>query len=178
MEKASSELKMFSKIIISIFDEMFENYGFTLKTTKVEEYFCDITYIKKSNYVRFQATIHPLDYPSYYNIILGDGNLDWPESDWNGIALWHMKNYSEKKEIGKPYSLLKFEGIEFSLKHAKSELEKYALNFLKGDLIDFFNVRSFINSQREPYKIYEANNDKRYSVKNDIESSNLKKKFS
>ena len=76
------------------------------------------------------------------------------------------------------YSLVDFVKIDYSLKNAKSELEKYGDSFLKGDLSLFKKVRQGNNQQREPYKIHQKDEAGGLRTIIDSVSKKLKDKFS
>jgi hypothetical protein len=177
-EKPSKDLKLFADKALDIFNEPLRGHGFKLLSKKVEKYFCTIIYTKGDTYIKIFANIHWHDYPSYYNVILGDGKLNWPDDDWNSVALWYFKKHVDPTANAKEYSLLKFEGLEYSLDNAKKELEKYGVDFLKGNLDLFKKVRTDVNQQREPYKILTPKGDGSYKTTYDKTSEDLKNKNS
>ena len=153
-------------------------HGFKLQAKKIEQYFCNVIYKKGDNYVKIFANIHWHDYPSYYNVILGNGKIEWPDDDWNSIALWYVKKHLDPSSNAKEYSLLKFDGIEFSLENACKELEKYGSDFLNGNLDTFKKIRAEVNQEREPYKITIPQGDGTYKTTYDKTSEDLKNKNS
>lgn len=177
-EKPSKDLKLFADKALEIFNHTMREHGFKFKSKKVEKYFCTIIYIKGENYIKIFANIHWHDYPSYYNVILGHGKTDWPDYDWNSIALWRLKKHIDPTTDAKAFSLLKFDGIEYSLTNAKNELEKYGTDFLNGNLELFKKIRSDVNKQREPYKINTPQADGSYKTTYDKTSEDLKNKNS
>jgi hypothetical protein len=177
-DKPSKDLKLFADKALLIFNHTTQQNGFKLLSKKVEKYFCTIIYVKGDSYIKIFANIHWHDYPSYYNVVLGNGKFEWPDSDWNSVALWRIKKYIDPTADAKEYSLLKFEGIEHSLENARAELEKYSSDFLNGNFDVFTKVRSHINKQREPYKINSQQSDGSYLTTYDTESEALKNKNS
>ncbi|MHB1049997.1 MAG: hypothetical protein ACYC09_07960 [Bacteroidota bacterium] len=169
-------LKQYRIKIIETFEEMLKDYGFDLTTKKMDKESCTIIFCKDKLYIRFSATTHPRDYPSNsFNIILGEGELDFPESDWNSIPLSAIKNYKQKNSIVSEYSL---KYLDREIKKAKSDLLEFGLDFLKLKLKLFHDTRKYHNQQREPYKIYSPNNIGKYTEAVDSVSSKLKRKFS
>lgn len=177
-DKSSKDLKLFADKALLVFNPTMQENGFKLLSKKVEEYFCTIIYVKGDNYIKIFANIHWHDYPSYYNVILGNGKSDWPDNDWNSVALWHIKKHIDPTANAKEYSLLKFDGIEHSLANAKAELVTYGSDFLNGNLDIFTKVRSDTNKQREPYKINTQQSDGSYITIYDKKSEELKNKNS
>ena len=172
------DLKEFSRLVEIVFDKPMIEYGFKLERKKLENDFCERIYINSDRYVKISANIHPMDAPAYYNIVLGQGGIDWPECDWNAVALWRIKKDLDPKLKAKEYSLQKMEGLEKSLNHAKGELLKYGDPFLNGDLKHFFEVRKIQTRSREPYKIYQPTEGGGREMIIDAESSKLKEKYS
>lgn len=171
------DLKIFSRTVENLFDKTLDEFGFKLKRKKTEKLFCERIYINGDRYVKVSASIHPMDSPSYYNIALGQGSIEWPDCDWNAVALWRMKKDIDSKQKAKEYSLEKIDGLEFSLNHAKSELLNFGKSFLIGDLGQFEKVRQEQNKDREPYKIYQGTKDGGRETIIDEKSEALKKKY-
>ena len=177
-KKADTNLIRFVETASLIFDDFLKQFGFKSDIKEVKDFFCTMIYKKNDLYIKINANIHPKDYPYYYNVILGQGNTDWPDTDWNSIALWLIKKEISPDLKAKEFSLTDFDKIDYSLKNAKSELEKYGDSFLKGDLTIFKKVRQEINQQREPYKIHHKDKTGRFKTIIDSVSQKLKDKFS
>lgn len=161
-----------------IFDDFLGIHGFEIESKEIEDFFCTMIYRKQTTYLKISASTHPRDYPNHYNLILGDGSSDWPDTDWNSIALWRIKEEVSPELKAKEYSLSNFNKIDYNLKNAKNELEKYGNSFLNGDLTLFKKVRQDINKLREPYKIYQLDKKGRFTAILDSISKRLKDKFS
>jgi hypothetical protein len=160
------------------FSGFLKKYGFQCVRKNIEDYFCEIIYTKGTLYISFEANIHPRDYPPYFNILLGEGSFEWPDYDWNNIAIWHfIKQIKEKKSVHE-YSLENSSKVEKNLEKAKRDLTKYGKNFLNGNLLSFYKIRKDINKNREPYKMHTKNKDDSYSEEYDKESIKLKEKYS
>jgi hypothetical protein len=169
-------LKQFRTKIIESFDEILKDYGFIVESKKMENDSCNVIFSNGKLYIRISATTNPRDYPfNSFNIVLGEGSLEFPESDWNSTSLWRIKNFIQKDSIESEYSL---KNLDNEIKKAKNDLLEYGLEFLKLNL-DLFNaVRKLQNQQREPYKIHLPNKDGKYIQKVESVSSKLKKKYS
>lgn len=171
-------LKKFNKLVLDKFSAMLEKHGFILTRERIERHFCEIIYVNKMLYITFMANINYRDYPPYFNILLGEGPIEWPDYDWNHIALWALSRHVEKKGAIAEYSLKSIFELEDTLEKARKDLLKYGLNFLKGDLDDFYKIRKEINEKREPYKIYTPDKKGVYPERYDEASTRLKKKYS
>lgn len=176
--KADKNLIKFVETASLIFDDFLDLHGFTNELKEVEDFFCTMIYRKQEAYIKISASTHPRDYPNHYNLILGEGNNDWPDTDWNSVALWWIKKDISPDLKAKEYSLTDFEKIEYSLKNAKNELEKYGDSFLHGDLTIFKKVRHNINKKRKPYEIHQPDKTGSFKTIIDSVSKKLKDKFS
>lgn len=47
-------------------------------------------YRKGDLYVGISVSFYHRDYPFYCRVSLGEGSTEWPETDWNCIALWQL----------------------------------------------------------------------------------------
>jgi hypothetical protein len=178
--KISPILKTLKDLIPQNFSILVEEYEFKLiKNSIWDDWFYDATYQKENLYIRIDANTHPRDYPMYFNIILGEGKIEWPDTDWNSVALWHIAKQIEPNIKINEYQLEDDQQYLEKLIHkAKDDLVKYNGGFLEGTLELFFRVRKIMNKNREPYKIHTSNKDGTYSTHDDKESLKLKKKYS
>jgi len=174
------DLKIFNKTVGAFFDNPLADYVFKLKRKKTEKLFCERIYINGDRYVRISGDVHPMDFPPHYNIVLGQGSYEWPDTDWNSVALWRIKKSIDPKAKAKEYSLeqLDSDKLEHSLSHAKNELLDYGQQFLTGDIELFNKVRREQNKDRQPYKIYSATDNGGRETIIDEESKRLKEKYS
>lgn len=177
-KKADKNLIKFADTASLVFDDFLNSRGFESELKEIEDFFCTLIYRKQETYIKISASTHPRDYQNNYNIILGEGSSDWPDTDWNSVALWWIKKEIFPDLNAKEYSLTDFEKIDYSLRNAKNELENYGDTFLNADLTVFRKVRQSINQQREPYKIHQKDNNRRLKTIIDNVSKKLKEKFS
>src|SRR5208282_4187433 len=110
-----------------------------------------------------------------WNVSLGEGTTEMPEADWNKITLWHLMRPLENPSA-KEFSIVDSEvdKLDETVQTAKDDLEKYAKSFLDGDLKLFYQVRSFVNRNREPYKIYSKDENGNLIMTDDEVSKKLK----
>ena len=174
------DLKTFNKAVGTIFDKLLSDYGFKLKRKKTEQFICDRIYVNGDRYVKISGDVHPRDFPPHYNIVLGKGSLDWPDCDWNSVALWRMKRLIDPKAKAKEYSLEQMDNdkLGHSLGHAKNELLDYGQKFLIGDIEFFDKARREQNKDRPPYKIHTPTDSGGLQTTLDDESKRLKEKYS
>jgi hypothetical protein len=174
------DLKIFNKTVGTIFDKPLGDYGFKLKRKKTEKLFCERIYINGDRYVGISADVHSRDFPPHYNIVLGQGSFEWPDRDWNSVALWRVKKFIKPEVKAKEFSLeqMNNDKLEHSLSHAKNELLDYGQKFLTGDIELFDKVRREQNKDRQPYKIYTPTASGGLQTTEDDESRRLKEKYS
>jgi len=151
--------------------------GFLRGEAELDRWTACIWFINGTRYVRLSATSDPRDAPSYCNVVLGDGHLEWPEVDWNGIALWRLARAQGDSEASE-YPLNAAVDVPALVERMRADLERYALGFLRGDLSIFKRVRAEANRTREPYKIRIPNGDGTYRTEVDPDSAELKARFS
>ncbi len=174
------DLRAFNDTVGTIFDKTLNEYGFKLRRKKNEKHFCQRIYINGDKYIKIAGDIHPMDFPPHYNIVLGQGSIQWPDCDWNAIPIWLIKKEIDPKKRSNEYSLeiLEDEKILNSLNHAKDELFDYGKEFLINDLKLFDKLRKEQNRDREPYKIFRQTENGGREMIIDEESKLLKEKYS
>ena len=163
-----------------VFDGFLKRFSFRRLFYKSEQYGFRRMYTRNDQYIVISANIHPRDYPAYWNITLGEGSHEWPETDWNTIALWHLKENVLKDVNVSDYSLNNHDTkvVRKQLENARKDLNDFAYGFLIGQMEDFYMVRAKVNESREPYKIYSPDKKGRYVERIDQESLKLKHKYS
>ncbi|MBP9855491.1 MAG: hypothetical protein KBD53_11545 [Candidatus Omnitrophica bacterium] len=171
-------LKKFSQIIKENFDEFLLKKGFELEASSIEEYFAKRVYKRNKQFIRIYANVNPREMAEYWSIILGEGDREWPELDWNSVGLWHFMVELGQKEA-EEYSLKNKTTGAFlkQVKAAKNDLKIYGESFLNNNLDLFYRLRSQINKKREPYKIYSPDKTGKYKMAYEPKSAKLKKKF-
>lgn len=153
-EKPSPEQKLFSEKAMEIVIPTFERFGFKKHRIEIGKHSSTLIYRKEKQYLKISSNTYPRDYPYHYNIVLGEGDSeDFFECDWNSVALWRFKREITPELKASEYGFPKDKGIEQSLINANSELLKYGLTFLNGELDLFKKIRKEKNEDREPFKI-------------------------
>jgi hypothetical protein len=171
-------LKKFNKLIEENFDEFLLSKVFKLISYNVKEHTSERVYIKNKQYVVIHANMNPQDIPNYWNIVLGEGSREFPETDWNKVVLWRFMRTLGQKDAGEYLiSNLDVNKLNEQVRSARNDLQNYGNTFLEGDLDLFYKVRSLMNKEREPYKIYTPDKGGNYQVSNDSVSEKLKKEF-
>jgi hypothetical protein len=170
-------LKEFAELVQEGFDGFLASQGFERVSSKLERNSFRADYRSGTRYVSIRANTDPRDDPPHFNLILGEGSLEWPEADWNAIALWHLRNFLEQAEEGAEYEL-RNASVTALIEQAADDLVKYGGGFLSGDTTAFKQARSVQNKSREPYTIHEPDGQGGYRTRIDPESARLKAKFS
>jgi hypothetical protein len=174
----SINLEQFADFVEILFGPLMQVNGFSRLSRDVGQYSCTVTYINTPRYVKLTANIHPRDFPPYFNVVLGEGSVRFPESDWNAVALWHMQRLINRSDQGGEYNLSHVDDLRAILARAKDDLERFHGGFLANDLTLFRQARAKMNSNREAYKIYSPDGTGRFNVADDAASVELKKRFS
>ena len=71
--------KSFCEHIKNEFDGFFARFGFARTKCDVSDTGFSVTYRKGELYVNIGGTLHPLDYPFYSWLKLGEGSDEFPE---------------------------------------------------------------------------------------------------
>jgi len=151
-------------------------FGFSQREKEVGRSAATVSFTNGTRYVRLSADCDPRDAPSHYNVVLGEGDLKWPEVDWNGVALWRLARDQGASEASE-YPL-EAGAVPDLVERMRADLERYASEFLRGDMSTFHRVRAETNRTREPYRIHTPNGDGTYRTEVDPGSADLKARFS
>ncbi len=166
-------VKQFVALADDTFAEALATFGFApVASDNHDSWHCSRTYRSGERYIEITASCHPRDGGPECRVILGDGSHEWPDRDWNAIALWRL--------IGKGgnYCFKRVEDLDALLPKMSSDLLSEATDFLQGDVARFTAKRKEQNRGRTPYTIHEPQPDGSYSSRPDPESEDLKSRFS
>ena len=152
-------------------------FGFSQGEREVGRWTATVSFTNGTRYVRLSASCDPREAPSYCNVVLGEGDLKWPEVDWNGVALWRLARDQGDAEASE-YLLEAGAAVPDLVERMRADLERYALGFLRGEVSTFHRVRANTNRTREPYRIHRPNGDGTYRTEVDPDSAELKARFS
>ena len=164
-------------VIDQVFTESLLEFGFTTSKTEKDKFFVKRYFACNDRYIAVSLNFHPRDGQPYLNLILGEGSLNWPDSDWNSIALWHLQNHISASTTGSEY-VITLDNAEDQLRKAQKDLLAYHAGFLTGNLAVFNLVRKQVNSARTPYQILTPDKDGKYSTRDEETSKKLKAKYS
>ncbi len=156
---------------------LLSTFGFIEEKTRVDKTSASCLFGKGAAYVDVTINLHPLDSPHFCNVVLGNGARTWPESDWNGVALWRLARERANASMSE-YRLDSFPDVPTLVVRMRNDLEHVANDFLRGDLELFARVRAEVNRQREPYKVHRRSADGTLMTEVDHASVALKALFS
>ena len=129
-------------------------------------------------YVRVSATTHPMDGPAHCTLVLGEGSHEFPDADWNAVALWQLaEGPAAPPPTEEPYLLPDIGQLPSVLKLMNVDLQRTGADFLAGDLRHFRAVRARVVAARTPYKIWSPAPGGRYSMTEDAESTALRTRY-
>lgn len=163
----------FVNLVDGLFAERLADLGFAPDGAKCDgdRYYCR-RFRAGQRYVSIEFHLYLEDGSPEGRLILGEGSNDWPESDWNAIALWRLRGK------GGNYPLPGTDKLGEVLAQMRDDLFPYASDFLSGDTSRFIRARAAQNSEREPYKIYGPQKDGSFQPAIDVVSQKLKERFS
>jgi hypothetical protein len=160
-------------------------HGFAPQAAIVEPTVCTQRYLADARYIEVTANVDPRDAPFYCNITLGEGRTDWPERDWNSIALWRLirEQASTPAEADAAEYLLGdqtdvSESLQRVFDRMRADLLRYAGDFLTGHLRTFRRVRAVQTRERAPYTVHQPDGRGGYIATVHPESAALKERFS
>jgi hypothetical protein len=175
--KGSSPTKAFVDAVQGAVGTMLASFGFVRAERSFDGTLASCVYGKGTAYIEFTMNIHPLDRPDSCEVILGDGQREWPERDWNAIRLRLLGGRLAHPPVS-DYLLDSFPDIHALVARMQADLERVGDEFLRGDLDAFKRVRAEVNRKREPYKIHRPLGDGTYRTEVDPRSLALKNRFS
>lgn len=175
--------KKFYAVCDQVFSAALRSFGFKATAPKREtDWFARRTYKRGNRYIRMTLSAHPLDHPlpPRCEVMIGEGDTSWPETDWNAIPLGVLRDptASSADEEVLYYPVDSMDEVEPRLLHIQEELLEHANDFLDGEGSAFRNARSAWNQQREPYRISTPNERGQYEERVDPISDALKRKYS
>jgi hypothetical protein len=166
--------RVFVRLADDAFGDVMRTWGFEPAGARHEaDWHCSRMHQAGERYIEVSADSHFRDGEPWCNVVLGEGSTDWPERDWNNVVLWRLM--IDQRE----WRLESWEAIAGILERMRDSLERWAEDFLRGDLERFRTVRGEVNRAREPYQILERRKRGRgYESRDDPESRRLKDRFS
>jgi hypothetical protein len=173
-------LDRFDSLCDGVFAEPVASFGFTCTSERNDDDHASRTYRAGDRYIVVFANTYFRDGPPHCGIHLGEGSDEWPETDWNKIALWQLVGTTDHlTDVPRSdYPLESLGELSAVLQAIRSNLLTNAQDFLAGSLERFRLARARMNQQREPYKIYTSDESGKYSMRYDEESAELKRRFS
>lgn len=119
--------------------------------------------------------------------MLGEGSVEWPERDWNSVALWRLARDSgaEDTESLGTYPLTHDSLNQVTVTdlvplftRMRDDLVAVAADFLNGDLRAFRRSRAIQTRERAPYTIHRPDGHGGYVTSVDPVTVKLKAQFS
>jgi len=175
----------FPPLCAATFDAPLAAHGFAPQAAMIEPTVCTQQYVAGARYIEVTANVEPRDAPYYCNVTLGEGRTDWPERDWNSVALWRLirdqastPGEAEANEylLGDETEIAEALGRIFD--RMRADLLRYAGDFLAGDLRAFRHVRAVQVRERSPYTVHKPDGRGGYVATPHPESAALKERFS
>jgi hypothetical protein len=119
-----------------------------------------------------------MDGPAHCTLMLGEGSHEFPDADWNAVALWQLaEGPGAPPPTEEPYLLPDAGELTSVLKRMNADLQRMGADFLAGDLRHFRAVRARVVAARTPYRIWSPAPGGRYSVTEDPDSAALRTRY-
>lgn len=134
-------------------------------------------------YLQLGASFDCRDAPFTLLCALGEGPHDWPDNDWNKVALWRIARAEKPQAVASLLAGLAYSAdagaLDFALlsKNCWAEIQRYGSAFLSGDMSLVRKILSQDNIAREPYKIVSRGPDGVLQTRPDQASELLRKKY-
>jgi hypothetical protein len=133
--------------------------------------------------VELAASFDPRDKPFILACSLGEGEHNWPDTDWNKIALWRMVAEADSRAAQSLLQGLAYHAdasadvFERMASTCSAAIEKYGAGFLAGDFGALRSIRSAVNAEREPYKTTSLGTDGELQTRYEEASELLRRKY-
>jgi len=179
--------RAFAAACAAIFDAPLLSHGFSRGTARLEPASCTQDYCAGTRYIAVSVSADPRDPPFYSNVVLGDGSVDWPERDWNSVALWRLARDRGAGDEVSPGNYPLSDSAESQsippdlgplFTRMRDDLVSFAADFLTDDLRAFRRARAAQTRARSPYMIHRPDGRGGYISSVDPTSAKLKERFS
>lgn len=156
-----------------VFANTLASFGFKISGKRYYHDWASCRFYRAGDrYIEINANCYFRDGQPECRVILGVGPHEWPDSDWNAIALWRLS------KTGGNYPFQRLENIPSILATMRNDLLEQAEDFLSGNVDRFLMQRAAQNVGREPYMVHSPQPDGTYQSSHDPESQQLKEKYS
>jgi len=172
-------LRRFVALCDAAFSKGLVRHGFVPAGQRVERDLdlAERTYGSGKRYIRISGNTHWRDAPAYCQVTLGEGGTDWPECDWNSLALWQLRGPDQPRLAKEPFELRDVAELPAMFRGMRRAIERDAADFLAGNLRRFRRARARWVALREPYKIGEVGKNGKYTWRYDPESAALRAEY-
>jgi hypothetical protein len=179
--------RAFSAACADVFSPLLLSHGFTPGAARLDPASCQQEYCAGALYIVVSISSDPREPPPYSNVVLGEGSLEWPDRDWNSVALWRLARDCGGEDAA---SLGTYPLSDGSLTQAlptdlvplfarmRDDIISVASSFLRGDLRAFRRSRALQARARSPYLIHRPDGHGGYVSSVDPASAKLKEQFS
>src|SRR5688572_24943372 len=86
----AAPLAQFSAICDAALGALLAAHGFSPAERRVTASFARQVYAYEPRYLDFSVSLDPRDAPLVCSVSVGEGGREWPERDWNAVALWRL----------------------------------------------------------------------------------------
>ncbi len=174
---ASGDQLAFMSAIESQLTPLFAKHGFKTIVVDVRENASDFLWRNKDRYISISSSTHPTDHPYPFDMMLGVGRDCGAEATWNSLPLTMIARMKGVKEPNAAL-MFPFRESEKALAGTRRIVEECCLDFLKGNMDSFLQLRKQHNVGRKPFTIIFQDWHGNKSEVVDPKSEEIRKKFS
>ena len=128
-------------------------FGFKpTRDQKEERWYAARFFRSGSRYVVVEIHAHWKDAPAYGNVVFGVDSDEYPDRDYNSIALWRIAE-RHGAESAATHRVEGWTPKQF-FDAVLPDLARYGRPFLEGDLQEFLALRAEQNRNRDPVRVY------------------------
>ncbi len=158
-------------------------HGFAKAQRAVDKSGISLIFRRTDAYLQLGASFDYRDAPFTLLCALGEGPHEWPDTDWNKVALWRLTRAEEPQALESLLAGLGYSAdagvadFELLSERCWSAIQRYGSAFLGGDLALVKKIRAEVNAQREPYKVVFRSPDGSLQSRADQASELLRRKY-
>lgn len=146
IREPAPEQLLLADAVLSVMSPVIEGYGFLRHSVSVIKNITWIVFSKQQQYIAISSSTLPVDYPYYYEIILGEaGKGDYDRQNRQSVTIAQLAttagataggdsyNFPGRHVPGQPVDI-DAKRLQIAMETAKKDLLQYGIGFLEGDL--------------------------------------------
>jgi hypothetical protein len=169
----------FARAVDRLIAPLMTERGFVVEARDIGSLSGSVRYGKGERYIVVTIGVGPHDWPGYCGAKFGEGARNWPECDWNSVALSLLAPRRPRlsKGMNVPPTPVLARNVPRLVAEVRDQLLILGAGFLRGNMTRFRRVRAATNKKREPYRILTPTDGGSYRTEWDSKSDSLRKRF-